>query len=70
MSNNSGTLHSNMLECKRTALELRTVPGLECARQVRRLSTAIGHSLIEERILQRLPRGSIGDLPIRLILGA
>jgi cyclopropane-fatty-acyl-phospholipid synthase len=55
-----------MFDRKPAALELRTLP--ECAGQTRSLPTDIGFSLIEGWLLQRFRR-SIGDLPIRLILG-
>jgi cyclopropane-fatty-acyl-phospholipid synthase len=56
MSKYSGSLHSNLLDCKQTTVELRTSVGFD-----------ISHFSIEEWLLQQLRR-SIGDLPIRLIL--
>ena len=55
-----------MFDRKPAALELHTFP--ECAGQTRSLATDIGFSSIEAWLLQRFRR-SIGDLPIRLILG-
>jgi cyclopropane-fatty-acyl-phospholipid synthase len=66
MSRHSGTLHSDMFDRKPAALKLHTFP--ECAGQAPRIHSDIGFSSIEGWLLERLRR-SIGDLPIRLVLG-
>ena len=65
MSRHSGTLHSDMFD-RKPALELDAFP--ECADRVRGVSADAGFSSVEGWLLRRLRR-SIGDLPIRLILG-
>ncbi len=66
MSRHSGTLHSEMFGRKQAAVELRTLS--ECAGRVRSISADIGFPSIEGWLLQRLRR-SLGNLPIRLVLG-
>ncbi|MBZ5650032.1 MAG: cyclopropane-fatty-acyl-phospholipid synthase family protein [Acidobacteriia bacterium] len=65
MSKNSGTLHSDVFDCKQAALDLCT--SSKCAGQVRSESIDVGLSSIDGWLLERLRR-SIGDPPIRLIL--
>ena len=66
MSKNSHTLHPDVFHCKPAALKSRTVSN--GTRQLCSMSMVVGRSSIDGWLLEALRR-SIGDLPIRLIVG-